>query len=80
MSSIKIAISLEQKLVEELDQMVQNNVYPNRSKAIQDAVQEKITRINKNRLAKECAKLDINFEQSLSEEGLSTESAEWAEY
>jgi Arc/MetJ-type ribon-helix-helix transcriptional regulator len=76
MSSIKIAISLEQNLLEELDRMVQNKIFPNRSKAIQEAVAEKIFRTNRSRLAKECAKLDIKFEQSLAEEGMSTERLE----
>lgn len=80
MGSIKIAISLEQNLLAELDQMVQNKIFPNRSKAIQEAVLEKISRINRNRLAKECAKLDIKFEQSLAEDGISMESEEWPKY
>lgn len=80
MSSVKIAISLEQNLLEAIDQMVQNKIFPNRSKAIQEALLEKISRMNKMRLAKECAKLDAKFEQSLAEEGLSMEIAEWPEY
>lgn len=80
MSSIKIAISLEQNLLEELDLMVQNKIFPNRSKAIQEAVVEKISRMNKSRLTKECAKLELKFEQSLAEEGMSTASEEWPKY
>ena len=71
---------MEQNLLEELDQMVQNKIFPNRSKAIQEAVVEKISRINRSRLAMECAKLDIKFEQSLAEEGMSMESEEWSKY
>ncbi|MFW6374385.1 MAG: CopG family transcriptional regulator, partial [Thermodesulfobacteriota bacterium] len=34
----------------------------------------------KSRLARECAKLDSDFEQSLAEEGFSSELEEWPEY
>jgi hypothetical protein len=43
-------------------------------------VNEKLMRMEKRRLAKECAKLDPEFEQSLSEEGFSSELEEWPEY
>jgi hypothetical protein len=35
--------------------------------------------IDKSRLARECAKLDRAFEQSLAEEGLTTDMEEWPE-
>ncbi len=73
MGTKKIAISIDKKLVLKLDRMVRNRVFPNRSKAIQEAVEEKIIRIDKSRLARECAKLDPTFEQRLADEGLSQE-------
>jgi hypothetical protein len=36
--------------------------------------------MEKIRLAKECANLDPEFEQFLSEEGFSSELKEWPEY
>ena len=63
-----------------LDRLVANNVFPNRSRAVQQAVQEKIDRINKVRLSRECAKLYPQFEQTMAEEGLSAEIEEWPEY
>ncbi len=80
MGTVKIAISLEQNILKELDQMVKKNIFPNRSKAIQEAVAEKISRINKSRLARECAKLDPKYEQSLADEDVSIEGDEWPEY
>ena len=50
---------------------VKSYYFPNQSTAIQEAVAEKLTRIEKSRLALECEKLDQNFEQSLAEEGFS---------
>jgi metal-responsive CopG/Arc/MetJ family transcriptional regulator len=76
----KIAITIDDNLLKQLDILVKSKYFPNRSKAIQEAVTEKLVRIEKSRLAQECAKLDIDFEQSLAEEGFSVEIEEWPEY
>jgi len=80
MAASKIAITLEKNMVKRLDMLVKSNIFPNRSKAIQEAVTEKLNRIEKSRLAQECAKLDPKFEQSLAEEGFTSELGEWPEY
>jgi metal-responsive CopG/Arc/MetJ family transcriptional regulator len=80
MAASKIAITLESDMLKRLDMLVKSKIFPNRSKAIQEAVAEKLTRIEKSRLAQECAKLDPDFEQSLAEEGFSSELEEWPEY
>ena len=80
MSTVKVAISIEKTLLEQLDNMVAKKVFPNRSRAIQSAVEEKLIRMNHSRLAEECSKLDVKFEQALAEEGISGEIEEWPEY
>ena len=80
MPASKIAITIEATLLKRLDNFVQSSVFPNRSKAIQEAVKEKLNRMEKNRLAKECSKLDSKFEQALAEEGFSLELEEWPKY
>jgi len=80
MAASKIAITLENDTLKRLDMLVKSNIFPNRSKAIQEAVVEKLTRMEKSRLAQECAKLDPDFEQSLAEEGFTSELEEWPEY
>jgi len=80
MAASKIAITLENDTLKRLDMLVKSNIFPNRSKAIQEAVAEKLTRMEKSRLAQECAKLDPDFEQSLAEEGFTSELEEWPEY
>jgi Arc/MetJ-type ribon-helix-helix transcriptional regulator len=80
MSVAKIAITLERDILGELDQLVRRHIFPNRSRAIQEAVREKVTRLSFNRLANECAKLDPKAEQSIAEEGMSREVASWPEY
>jgi metal-responsive CopG/Arc/MetJ family transcriptional regulator len=77
---MKIAITIEEELLEKLDRLVASNVFSNRSKAIQEAVQEKLSRINRSRLARECAKLDPQVEQALAEEGIAQDLGEWPKY
>jgi len=80
MAASKIAITMDEKLVKRLDDLVNSRVFPNRSKAIQEAVEEKLKRMEKTRLAEECAKLDPDYEQTLAEEAFSSEMEEWPEY
>lgn len=80
MGASKIAITLDKNMVKKLDMLVKSNIFPNRSKAIQEAVVEKLTRMEKSRLAQECEKLDPDFEQTLAEEGFTSELEEWPKY
>ena len=80
MNSAKIAISMERGTVECLDRLVKEHIFLNRSRAIQEAVQEKLERIERNRLSRECAKLDPSFEKAMAEEGLSEEIKKWPKY
>ncbi len=76
----KVAVSLEETTLDRLDRLVRAAVFPSRSQAIQIAVEEKLERIERSRLARECAKLDPEFEKSLAEEGMSEDLSEWPEY
>ena len=80
MSTAKVAITIDESLLKKLDRLVKCHVFPNRSKAIQEAVSDKLSRMDHHRLARECLKLDKSFEQSLAEEGLNSEANEWPEY
>jgi Arc/MetJ-type ribon-helix-helix transcriptional regulator len=76
----KVAISLDESTLERLDKLVERAIFANRSQAIQEAVDEKLARIDRSRLARECAKLDPTLEKALAEEGMSEDTAEWPEY
>jgi metal-responsive CopG/Arc/MetJ family transcriptional regulator len=80
MSVSKVAITIDDSTLKQLDSLVKSRLFPNRSRAIQQAIAEKLMRLEKNRLARECAKLEPEFEQSLAEEGLSSELEEWPSY
>ena len=80
MQTAKIAITIDQGTLLRLDRLVTQKVFPSRSNAIQVAIQEKIERLDRTRLARECARLDPREEQALAEEGMAQELAQWPEY
>ena len=80
MSSRKIAITLESGLLAEVDALVKKHIFPSRSRAIQEAVKEKLGRLNHSLLAQECSKLDPEYEKTFAEEGLEEDCFEWPKY
>jgi len=80
MAKTKLAVTLDTALVSELDQLVSKHRFANRSQAVEAAVAEKLARLAKGRLARECAKLDRDEERSLAEEGLAASKETWPEY
>lgn len=80
MSKTKLAVTLDADLVEDLDQLVVDRQFANRSQAIETAVAEKLARIAKGRLARECAKLETAEEKAFAEEGLTGSRDTWPEY
>ena len=79
MGRAKIAITVDEHALAEIDRLVRQGVFPNRSKAIEEAVHDRIAKLHRSRLAMECAKLDRREEQALADEGYAGES-EWPEY
>lgn len=80
MPRAKVAISLEKQVLDRLDRLVKESVFPNRSRAIEAAVARQLTYLDRGRLARESAKLNPDFEKSLAEEGFAEELSEWPEY
>jgi len=80
MSKTKIAITLDEQYIDQLDRLVSEHVFQNRSQAIQKAVEEKLSKMKRTRLAKECAKLDRVFERAMAEEGLTEDLSQRPEY
>jgi metal-responsive CopG/Arc/MetJ family transcriptional regulator len=80
MGKAKIAITLDAEFIGELDRLVEENYFQNRSQAIRDAVREKLARMKRSRLSMECAKLDPKFEKAIAEEGLVEDMSQWPEY
>lgn len=80
MGAAKVAITLDEELLHRIDDLVANKRFPNRSRAIQDAVREKLERLDRGRLARESAKLNPRIEQKLADEGLAGDLSEWPEF
>ena len=80
MGTRKIAITIDESLLKRLDQLVEAEQYPSRSRAIQEAVNEKLSRLDQTRLIRELAKLDPVYEQELADEGLAEDLSQWPEY
>ena len=79
MARAKIAITIEESYLKEIDRLVRQGVYPNRSQAIAAAVEARLAAMKQTRLASESSKLTKKEEQAFAEEGLTGES-EWPKY
>jgi metal-responsive CopG/Arc/MetJ family transcriptional regulator len=59
MSRARIVITIDQRSLEAIDRLANEQVFSNRSQAIQTANAEKLDRLNRNRLAAQCAEPGI---------------------
>jgi len=80
MSKLKVAITLEADLLDQVDTLVREHHFPNRSQAIETALSEKLVRLSRTRLARECAKLDPAEERRFADEGLGEDLKSWPAY
>jgi metal-responsive CopG/Arc/MetJ family transcriptional regulator len=78
MARSKIAITVDEELLREVDRWVKERRYPSRSRAIRAAIEEKLIRQRRRQLAEEVSKLDPAEEQALAEEGVGDET--WPTY
>lgn len=80
MARLKVTVTLDSRAVERVDRLVRQGVFASRSRAIEVAVQEKLERLDRSRLAREAAKLDPDFERALAEEGMTEAASSWPAY
>ncbi len=78
MPKTKVALTLDTTLLNQVDTLVSERQYRNRSQAVEAALAEKLARLARTRLATECGKLDPAVEQRLADEGLAGDT--WPEY
>ncbi len=79
MSTTKVAVTLEEGTLEEIDRWVKQGQFPSRSRAIQTALAEMTARRKRRRLIEELAKLDRKQERALAEAWFSGDTS-WPEY
>ena len=80
MAKAKIAVTIDARILEDLDSLIAADRFPNRSQAIEAALADKIDRLRHTRLARESAKLDPRMEQAEADEGLEMDAATWPQY
>ncbi len=80
MAKTKVAVTLDTRTLRRVDRLVRDERFPNRSQAIEAAVTGQLDRLERRRLAEECAKLDPAAEQALADEGLGVDEGSWPEY
>lgn len=80
MGKAKIAITIDERMVGRIDRLVRQKAFTNRSRAIEIAIQEKLKRIDRSRLAIESAKLNPTTERAMADEGLAEDLKSWPAY
>jgi metal-responsive CopG/Arc/MetJ family transcriptional regulator len=80
MPKTKVALTIDSKLLERVDELVARRRFRNRSQAIEAALADKLERLARTRLARESTKLDPREEKGLADEGLAEDLATWLEY
>lgn len=80
MPKTKVVLTLDERVLARLDRLVQDGAFANRSAAVETAVREKLERLDRVRLARECGKLDAHLDRALAEEGLAGDLVEWPGY
>jgi hypothetical protein len=80
MAKTEVAVIMDTAVLDERDALVAHQVVPDRSIASQGALADKLVRMRRDQLAKECANLDPQDEQAMAEQGLDQEVNAWSDY
>ena len=80
MPKAKVALTIDADLLEQVDALVAQHRFRNRSQAIEAALADKLQRLARTRLAREAAKLNPVQEKRLAEEALVDVLDSWPEY
>src|SRR5712664_2674838 len=80
MPKTKVALTLDAELLEQVDDLVVQRRFRNRSQAIEAALADKLHRLARTRLAREAAKLNPTEEKRLADEGMADALDAWPEY
>ena len=80
MPKTKVALTIDSELLDQVDALVSQQRFRNRSQAIEAALADKLQRLARTRLARESAKLNAAEEKQLADEGLTDALDSWPEY
>ena len=57
MATDKVTITIDRELLNRLDRLVAEKLFPSRSQAIQEAIEEKLSRLEHSQLAREICQI-----------------------
>jgi metal-responsive CopG/Arc/MetJ family transcriptional regulator len=80
MAKTKVALTLDAGLLDQVDDLVARQKFRNRSQAVEAALEDKLRRLARTRLAREAARLNPVEEKRLADEGLEGALDAWPEY
>ena len=80
MSIAKVAVSIDDKQLKKIDFYVKKQVFKSRSQAFQISISQTLEQLEHTRLARECAKLDVEVEQEMADMGLDEDLESWPKY
>jgi metal-responsive CopG/Arc/MetJ family transcriptional regulator len=80
MAKTKVALTIDADLISQVDRLVAERRFRNRSQAVEAALADKLARLARTRLARESAKLNPIEEKRLADEGLADALNAWPEY
>lgn len=77
MAKAKVAVTIEEAILEQVDRLVKQRAFSNRSQAFEEALSDKLSRMARTRLARESARLDPRQEREMAEEGILEDEQLW---
>lgn len=80
MAKAKIAITLDRTVLSQLDQLVEEKRFANRSQAVEAAVVETLQQVKRSRLIDALKDVDPLEEAAFAEEGVEAALEIWPEY
>ncbi len=80
MPAAKIAVTVDERVVDQIDRLVREGKYKSRSSVVQEALEEKLKERKRKRLIEEVSKLNPIEERALADESLHLDDEEWDEY
>ena len=80
MPKTKVALTIESRLLEQVDELVERKRFRNRSQAVESALADKLQRLAQTRLARESARLNPRAEKRLADESMIDALESWPEY
>lgn len=80
MPKAKVALTLDVDLLQQVDALVAERRFKSRSQAIEAALNDKLQRLARTRLARESAKLRPSEEKRTADEGIVDALDAWPEY